>query len=656
MKKLLIVSALTLALSACNDDYSPSSAGNSIGSVAVSGNALVGETLSAMITDNNGVESSNVTYTWMADNIAIAGATTSTYVLSDSDVGTTISVSVNYTDNAEYTETAKSSPTDAIEFVPVQSVGAIAISGDVFVDFDLTATITDDNGSGNNDITYSWMADGVVIADATDSTYTLTDDDLDKTITVTALYTDNDDFEEELLSDPTVAVTVKPADVETTKVASITDSMIDDAGELRYKHRSQIKAGKISVSFSKDEVLTADGTAKEAYIALYGTSTSTSNAMIDLRIGNGTYTIRNNSDVVITSTFTPGDWVDVEMTWDATSATAGVAPKVTLTLNGTDVATMPFDSVSDDLTSVMEGVQTVAFKLSDTSSVVTGAYIVDDFKLYSDIAGTTEVFSDDFESYDVAASLDTDNAGLPYSSSTAEAVVAEVIKESSPEQEAPTVPNLQLASITDEMTDDAGELRYKHRSLIKAGKISVSFSKDEVLTADGTTKEAYISLYGTSTSSKAAIIDLRIGNGSYTIRENSDVTVASTFTPGDWINVEMTWDASSASSTVAPIVTLSINGTDVTTAPFDSVSDNLASVMGGVQTVSFRLADTSAVVTGAYRVDDFKLYSDVAGTIVEFSDDFESTRYAVGESLDKDDNPESLYNSSTAEAVVADRL
>ena len=42
MKKLLIVSALTLALSACNDDYSPSSAGNSIGSVAVSGNALVG--------------------------------------------------------------------------------------------------------------------------------------------------------------------------------------------------------------------------------------------------------------------------------------------------------------------------------------------------------------------------------------------------------------------------------------------------------------------------------------------------------------------------------------------------------------------------------------------------------------------------------------
>ena len=194
--------------------------------------------------------------------------------------------------------------------------------------------------------------------------------------------------------------------------------MTDDAGELRYKHGASIEAGKLSVSFAKDEVVTEDGSAKEAYIALYGSSTSTAAAVLDLRIGNGTYTIRN-SDIAVTSTFTPGEWIDVEMTWDASAATDSVAPLVTLSINGTAVTTEAFSSVSEDLASVMDGVKTVAFKLGDTSSVVTGAYLVDDFKLYSD--ATTIAFEDDFEGYTLGSSLDAS----PYDSSTAEAVVAQ---------------------------------------------------------------------------------------------------------------------------------------------------------------------------------------------------------------------------------------
>jgi hypothetical protein len=78
-------------------------------------------------------------------------------------------------------------------------------------------------------------------------------------------------------------------------------------------------------------------------------------------------------------------------------------------------------------------------------------------------------------------------------------------------------------------------------------------------------------------------------------------------------------------------------------------------VVDGVKTIAFKLSDTGSVVTGAYLVDDIKLYSDIAGTVVAFEDDFESTRYTVGDSLDTD-NLASPYDGSTAEAVVADRL
>ena len=616
--KLLIAMTSALALSACKSDYELPSSGNSLGSVALAGDAIVGSTLSADITEANGFESSNVTYTWMLDGVAIAGASSGSYVVTSSDEGSKISLSVSYVDNDGYSEIATSSLSDTVEIPAVQTEGSVAIVGDAYVDFEISAVITDENGSGSTPIEYVWMADGVVIDDADEAKYMLTADDLGKVFTVTVTYTDNDDFAESSTSYPTAAVTEKPADVITTKVASITDNMTDDAGELRYKHGSTIETGKISLSFAKEEVLTAEGSAKEAYIALYGNSTSTASAVVDLRIGNGTYTIRN-SDIAVTSTFTPGEWIDVEMTWDASAASASVAPVVTITINGTAVTTEAFSSVSEDLESVMDGVKTVAFKLSDTSSVVTGAYLVDDFKLYSDLAGTSIAFEDNFENYTIDSSLDAS----PYDSSTAEAFVVEVIREGTA---APVEPiemiTTKVASITDTMTDDAGELRYKHGASIEAGKLSVSFAKDEVVTEDGSAKEAYIALYGSSTSTAAAVLDLRIGNGTYTIR-NSDIAVTSTFTPGEWIDVEMTWDASAATDSVAPLVTLSINGSAVTTEAFTSVSEDLASVMDGVKTVVFKLGDTSSVVTGAYLVDDIKLYSDVPGTVVAFEDDFE---------------------------------
>ena len=65
----------------------------------------------------------------------------------------------------------------------------------------LMAVLTDDNGF--TDVGYQWLADGVAIDSATESTFELTSAQLGAAITVTATYTDNDGFDESVTSDPT---------------------------------------------------------------------------------------------------------------------------------------------------------------------------------------------------------------------------------------------------------------------------------------------------------------------------------------------------------------------------------------------------------------------------------------------------------------------
>jgi hypothetical protein len=638
--KLLISLPILLALSACDNDFEGNKEGNSIGSISISGDTIVGSSLSANLVDTNGYDASAVTYSWMANDVVISGASSSSYTLVDADAATKITVSASYTDDDGYDEVAKSNPTSTVEFPAVNTEGTVAISGDAVVDGELKATITDPNGTGATPVTYTWMVDGSEIADSNASTYTLTSAELGSIITVSVVYTDNDGFDEMATSEGVGPVTdevIVPPAVEITKVASITDSMTDDAGELRYKD-SMLEQGKLTVSFNKT---LDDG--KDAYIGLYGSSTSTNNAVIDLRIQNGVFQIRNNEDAILSEvTYTLGEWHDVEMTWDSSSTTE--VTTLTLTIDGEMYG--PFLSATKegpDLTT--DGVSTVIFKLGDNGGVTDAAFLVDDFKLYSDMAGTTEVFSDDFEGYATGDSLDTDNSASPYNSSTAEAVVAEAERLVEEEPEEPAEPNFNVASITDTMTDDAGELRYKD-SMLEQGKLTVSFNKS---LDDG--KDAYIGLYGSSTSTNNAVIDLRIQNGVFEIRNNEDAILSEvTYTLGEWHDVEMTWDSSS--TTEVTTLTLTIDGEMY--GPFLSATKEGPDLTtDGVSTVIFKIGDNGGVTDAAFLVDDFKLYSDMAGTTEVFSDDFEG--YTVGDSLDTD-NSESPYNSSTAEAVVADRL
>jgi hypothetical protein len=85
--------------------------------------------------------------------------------------------------------------------------GSVTISGTATQGEVLTAITTslaDADGLGT--FSYQWKRDGTAISDATSSTYTLTQDDVGKTITVTVSYTDQRGFAESVTSAATSAV------------------------------------------------------------------------------------------------------------------------------------------------------------------------------------------------------------------------------------------------------------------------------------------------------------------------------------------------------------------------------------------------------------------------------------------------------------------
>jgi len=80
------------------------------GSITIMGVApyLAGNELSAQITDNNGIEESNVTYVWSADGVEITDTNSKTFTPTNY-AGAIISVSATYTDNDGFTNTVTQS-------------------------------------------------------------------------------------------------------------------------------------------------------------------------------------------------------------------------------------------------------------------------------------------------------------------------------------------------------------------------------------------------------------------------------------------------------------------------------------------------------------------------------------------------------------------
>ncbi|MCM2372109.1 LamG-like jellyroll fold domain-containing protein [Aporhodopirellula aestuarii] len=170
------------------------------GDVTISGTPTEDQTLSASNTlaDDDGLGTIN--YQWQRDGIDVAGATGSTYLLDDGDVGAMITAVANYTDGQGTAESVSSSAVGPVANVNDAPTGEVTISGTPTEDQTLSAnnTLADDDGLGT--ISYQWRRDGIDVAGATSNTYLLGDSDVGAMITVVASYTDGQGTDESVSS------------------------------------------------------------------------------------------------------------------------------------------------------------------------------------------------------------------------------------------------------------------------------------------------------------------------------------------------------------------------------------------------------------------------------------------------------------------------
>ena len=194
------------------------------GAPTISGTAQVGETLAAdttSIADADGLDSAAFSYQWLADDAEINGATASTYTLVAADAGKAIKVQVSFTDDAGHDEELNSAATAAVAAAPpppnTPATGLPTITGTAQVGDTLTAVTTgieDADGLDNVIFSYQWIRnDGGTdtdISEATGSSYTLGDSDVDKTVKVRVSFTDDANNRETVTSAATAAVAARP--------------------------------------------------------------------------------------------------------------------------------------------------------------------------------------------------------------------------------------------------------------------------------------------------------------------------------------------------------------------------------------------------------------------------------------------------------------
>ena len=198
-------------------------AGNTLatGAPTITGTAQVGQTLTAgttAIMDADGLTSVSYTYQWIGvatDNTEtnISSATASTYMLVAADQGTTVKVTVSFTDDANNPETRTSAATAAVSAAAnTLATGAPTITGTAQVGQTLTAgttAIMDADGLTSVSYMYQWIG---VATDNTEtnissaSTYTLVAADQGTTVKVTVSFTDDANNPETLTSAATAAV------------------------------------------------------------------------------------------------------------------------------------------------------------------------------------------------------------------------------------------------------------------------------------------------------------------------------------------------------------------------------------------------------------------------------------------------------------------
>ena len=211
------------------------------GSVVIGGDLLVGATLTATVTEEDGAAS--LTYQWQSAASGgtytdITSATSATYILAATDAGKTLQVVAMYNDGFG-DKTVTSTMTGAVPAAPVANQPPVANAG-ALQTVAIGATVTLD-GSGSTDsdgtiATYAWVhtsTDGVApttaitVADGVTSTFTAPDAAADLDLVFTLTVTDDGGATNINTDTNTVTITV------TAPAVTTNQPPVANAGDLQ---------------------------------------------------------------------------------------------------------------------------------------------------------------------------------------------------------------------------------------------------------------------------------------------------------------------------------------------------------------------------------------------------------------------------------------
>jgi hypothetical protein len=153
------------------------SVGNSYGSLpvnivapAVTGTATVGQTLSTTDGTWTGAPAPTFSYQWQRNSVDISGATSSTYVLVEADIGNPIRCVVTATNPLGAVSANSNATANVAGIAPVNTV-APAVSGTATIGSTLTTSDGTWTGTPTPTFAYQWQRVTTNISGATSSTY-----------------------------------------------------------------------------------------------------------------------------------------------------------------------------------------------------------------------------------------------------------------------------------------------------------------------------------------------------------------------------------------------------------------------------------------------------------------------------------------------------
>lgn len=155
----------------------------------ITGTPRVGQTLAGTSGTWAGSPSPTYAFQWLRDGVAITGATSSTYEVTEADLGSVISFRV-VASNFNGSAIAVSDDTAAVTLVAVFTVSP-TISGVAQEGVTLLATTGAATGSPTPVMTLQWKRNGVAISGATGLTYLVVLADVGSVLTVTSTATNS---------------------------------------------------------------------------------------------------------------------------------------------------------------------------------------------------------------------------------------------------------------------------------------------------------------------------------------------------------------------------------------------------------------------------------------------------------------------------------